>query len=493
MIGSVTIRVSAGRPNMPVGPVAIIQGSACTIGVLDVPRRRFGVEITRVAVSVCNGVGTTSNVPAKFECGVWTATFDASLFSQPGSVENGVKVFCGGKDENGVEREWTIGVGDVEILSAGEVPVPAPGETWQNVHLRDEEPETPIKGDLFKFDDGWKIFDGEEWQSIGGGGGGAVSSVNDKTGAVVLTGKDIKTSDDPDAYTITDKIDSDFETLMEHIGSENNPHNVTAEQVGAATKGDLIVRLDLVGDGSATSPYVIQLDGGVQTFDQIKVFAETRNAVIRHGQGTYRVTYIGATEMMWDVTGMMQGNVLTGQIHIFYQDGATVVQRVEPKVLATKPMVDAVDDKVDEIKSTVSTDNRFLVNGTTAAIQTRESEDAEWTDEIRIDKGYDALQGSTMVKLDKSVQTVTVAGGTLTVELPDAVEGTVRDLCLYVNNTTSASEVTITFPTGITVYKSKGGDNPKMNAQAGGITAYYFTEMPGEGWRVVRDELEVAT
>ncbi|MCQ2299896.1 MAG: hypothetical protein MJZ81_07230 [Bacteroidales bacterium] len=150
-----------------------------------------------------------------------------------------------------------------------------------------------------------------------------------------------------------------------------------------------------------------------------------------------------------------------------------------------------VDEKFSAISESVSLDNRFLVNDTTAAIQTRESEGAEWVDQIRVDKSYDALTGSTMVKLDKSVQTVTVAGGSLTVELPDAVEGTVRDLCLYVNNTTSASEVTITFPTGITVYKSKGGDNPKMNAQAGGITAYYFTEMPGEGWRVMRDELEV--
>lgn len=170
--------------------------------------------------------------------------------------------------------------------------------------------------------------------------------------------------------------------------------------------------------------------------------------------------------------------------------------------LATEAQVNAVSGKVDAIRETMSTDSRLLVGGsysappdagspTTAAIQTRTDETAEWTNEIRVDKGYDAVQGSTMVKLDKSVQTVTVAGGSLTIELPNTAGGTVGDLCLYVNNTSPTETVTMTFPAGVTVYKTKGGDDPKAAAQAGGITAYYFTEIPGGAWRVMRDELEV--
>ena len=123
---------------------------------------------------------------------------------------------------------------------------------------------------------------------------------------------------------------------------------------------------------------------------------------------------------------------------------------------------------------------------TTAAIQTRESEDAEWADEVRLDKGYDAVEGTEMVKLDKSVQTVTVNGGTLAVVFPEGVDGTVRDLCLYVNNTDSTTECALTFPNG-TYYGADGWDSA---AQKGGITGYYFSEIPGNGWRVAREELK---
>ena len=163
----------------------------------------------------------------------------------------------------------------------------------------------------------------------------------------------------------------------------------------------------------------------------------------------------------------------------------------EPRLDTAEKIVGTVADKVDSISESVSVNNRFLVTDTTASIQTRAEESAEFADEIRLDKGYDAVQGTAMVKLDKSVQTVTVAGGTLEVVLPDAVDGTVRDLCLYVNNTSATETVTMVFPSGVTAYKTKGGSDPKAAAQAGGLTGYYFTEIPGGAWRVSRDELEV--
>lgn len=166
------------------------------------------------------------------------------------------------------------------------------------------------------------------------------------------------------------------------------------------------------------------------------------------------------------------------------------------KEVATEEQVTAVSDKVDDIKSTVSTDNRFLVGGsyseppaegspTTAAIQTRENEDAEWVDQIRVDKGYDALTGSTMVKLDKSVQTVTVAGSNLVIEIPESVDGTVRDLCVYANNS-SDGDTALTFPAG-TYY----GDDPNgAVAKAGKVTAIYLTEIPKGAWMLRIEELE---
>lgn len=297
----------------------------------------------------------------------------------------------------------------------------------------------------------------------GGGGGGAVDSVNGQTGAVVLTGADIQTSGD-DEESLADKVVTLGTELGSHTADVDNPHSVSARQVGAYTSEEVDDRLELKQD-ALTEGQIAVMDGG---------------------------PYLPATpseqvEGSFDVpAGTLQNiSASSGDFGDSLSKGGNEV--------ATEEQVEAVSSKVDEIKSTVSTDNRFLVNDTTAAIQTREDEDAEWTNEIRVDKGYDALQGSTMVKLDKSVQTVTVAGGTLTVELPNTVDRTVGDLCLYVNNTSPTATVTMTFPAGVTVYKSKGGDDPKAAAQAGGVTAYYFTEIPGGAWRVMRDELEVAT
>lgn len=152
------------------------------------------------------------------------------------------------------------------------------------------------------------------------------------------------------------------------------------------------------------------------------------------------------------------------------------------------PRLDTAEKIVGVIEDAVSLNNRFLVNGTTAAIQTRTDETAEWTDEIRVDKGYDAVQGSTMVKLDKSVQNITVASSSLSIVLPEETRGTVRDLCLYVNNN-SGADCALVFPAG-TYY----GDNPNgAVAKDGGVTAVYITEMPVGSWMLRISELEQFT
>lgn len=154
---------------------------------------------------------------------------------------------------------------------------------------------------------------------------------------------------------------------------------------------------------------------------------------------------------------------------------------------------------VKVVEDAVSRDNRFLVGGsyseapaegspTTAAIQTHDAETDKWTDEIRIDKGYDAVQGEAMVKLDKSVQKITVASSSLSIVLPEETQGTVRDLCLYVNNN-SGADCALVFPAG-TYY----GDNPNgAVAKDGGVTAVYITEMPVDSWMLRISELEQFT
>lgn len=444
MIKTVQIRVSAGHPDMPLEPSAVIHGSAATIGVLDVPRRRCGVDITSVAVTIENADGTADTEPAKLVAGVWCATFPADYFATPGFVQNGVTVTAGGKDENEIVREWILGRGDFEVLSAAAVP--QPGEYWQNVHYRAEVPNTPVVGDLAKIDGAWKLYTDQGWQTLGGGsGGGAVDSVNGQTGVVVLTGADIMKDDSGIEETVADAIVGLGTDLGAHIQDTENPHHVTAKQLGAATADELIVRIDLVGDGTAANPYAIQLDGVTQTFDQIKTFAESRNAVIRHGQGTYRVTYVGNGEMMWDCTGTVQGVVKSGMIHIFRE--GNVVQLVAAKSLAEKSEVQAAQAAADGAIGFSTYPIKAVVNGQL---------------------------------LDRTVNTST--GGAFT--FPTSGTGA-RDFVVVVAASSTAPSVS--FPSSGVTYFSD--DDAVWTAEADKVNVWYFTEIAANQFMVAHKAL----
>lgn len=229
MIGPITIKVSASHPDVPLREVPVFTGSACTVGVTDVPAHFGGITVTGVSVTVEDARGESTTVSAKRSGCVWTATFAGSVFDLPGYVKNGLTVTAHGTDENEDARTWTLGKGDVCIIDAQGVP--APGESWTNVHLRDEVPANPVKGDLAKDGETWKIYDGEAWRGLGGGGG--VESVNGKTGDVVLTGEDIEVGEGtslPASRVLND-------ALM-HMDDYGNPHNVTCAQIGAVADGD---------------------------------------------------------------------------------------------------------------------------------------------------------------------------------------------------------------------------------------------------------------
>lgn len=165
MIGVVTVKVSAGNPRAPLCTVPVFVGSDCTLAVTDVPDRFFGVAVTSVAVAVMNASGSETSVSCTRSGPAWCCTVPAAFFDRPGEVRRGVVVSALGVREDGqTEARWILGVGQLDVMEMG--CVPAPGVAWQDVHLRDEVPPDPVKGDLAKHGETWKIYTGEAWESL---------------------------------------------------------------------------------------------------------------------------------------------------------------------------------------------------------------------------------------------------------------------------------------------------------------------------------------
>lgn len=396
MIGRINVEVSAANPAMPLRPSAVFATSACTVGVTGVPASFGTALVTGVAVSIKTPDGETSSVSAK-RCGpMWVATFMYSRFAAVGHVHNGLTVTAIGLEEDGeTPAVWTLGKGDITVLDAQGVP--APGLTWQDVHLRDAVPAVPQKGDLAKVGGEWRIYTGSAWENLGGGDVKKVAGVSPNAdGDVPLTAEDIgalkvtnvdgmkrrvdinayATESEPEMYVAEMLIDGQEYSLLtvenspngeghldvgtgpggkarvrvgssggsiligvgrgnddavvEIVGSIDNGGSIKKNGHEVATEDQLAVVMDLV---ESAGTYSVQLGGVAQTFEAVKELAEMRNAVIRHGRGTYRVTYVGAAEMMWDCTGTVQGAVKTGTIHMFRENN--VVQLVSARTVVT--------------------------------------------------------------------------------------------------------------------------------------------------------------
>lgn len=121
MYGKISLKDYAGHANLPLPTVYVRQGSAATIGFLDVPDAATSVSFTAVNVA-----GVALTVAAAKVDGIWTATLPASHFAAAGNVENGITI----KASDGTS-EWSLGVGGLVVLSAEATP--APGETTTNV------------------------------------------------------------------------------------------------------------------------------------------------------------------------------------------------------------------------------------------------------------------------------------------------------------------------------------------------------------------------
>lgn len=320
---------------------------------------------------------------------------------------------------------------------------------------------------------------------------GKVASVNGQTGAVELSATDVGalpltggtlSSNDSDVLVISDyygfqgiaigkdvirhdwtntKFDLEQgQIVLESNGSANGmievighsgPASITKDGKEVATEDQLLVRLDLVENAGA---YTVQLGGVVQTFAQIKELAETRNAVIVHGKGTYRVTYIGANEMMWDCTGTVQGEVQTGMIHLFA--AGDVVQLVPAKTLADKDNVTDIAGAVSGLAETVT----------------------------EVSRGYKTVSGTSYVELNQSVQRVNVNGGSVTITAPASIADHARDWVVYIVNASDSEDCSVTLPAGCV-----GDEGLTKSAAKAVITVFYFSEFPGGLFAVGKREL----
>lgn len=162
MVGTVDICLNAANPNFPIKPVYSFVGSPSNYRILNVPKKIGNWEVTSVSVSCAYADNSIESVSAVRVGGVWVASVSGCETS--GKTANGFTVFASGTDENGNLREgYVLGRGDLVVLN-GDSTITV-GERTYYVHLVDELPSNPHKGDLV-FNDGWKIFDGEEWKPL---------------------------------------------------------------------------------------------------------------------------------------------------------------------------------------------------------------------------------------------------------------------------------------------------------------------------------------
>ena len=162
---------------------------------------------------------------------------------------------------------------------------------------------------------------------------------------------------------------------------------------------------------------------------------------------------------------------------------------------ATTEQVNAVSAKVDEIRETVSTDNRILVSddGVDARIQHADEEaEGGWADDAvlvtqqRLDIGYPVNDDGIHPK-NQSTQVVTTDGAVriITLTQPEKVDGGTRDFTVYVNHTNpdAANDTYLLLGGDATFYydgeSGEAGFQKFITIPKGVMSAWYFTEIPG--------------
>lgn len=244
MIGTYEIKVNAAKPNFPLQPMFAFMGSPSSLRILEVPKKIGDWNITSVRVVAQYPDNTTIEKVAVRTGAVWVATFDGCDVA--GKVGNGLSILADGIDEDGNEvTGYVLGKGDLFILE-NDTEIARLVEKHTVVYM-DELPSTPSVGDLVNSNGEFRIFDGENWIEIGGGGDVNDSQITiNKNGQIVgafTTNSEVpvsinipvpsRTSDvvNDSGFITVDAIPStisSFENDVGYITEAAIPSNVTA-------------------------------------------------------------------------------------------------------------------------------------------------------------------------------------------------------------------------------------------------------------------------
>lgn len=278
-------------------------------------------------------------------------------------------------------------------------------------------------------------------------GAGKVKSVNGETGDVVVSEVNSATNWINKPWWIEDNYaivanEANFANEAGRVpwgGIEEKPDWIgnskptyTASEVGAAPAKTTLVL------GGTIPNYELRLNGVAQTFDQVSNYVAHGEVIAKHLNGFYKPTYISASEIMFDCTGFIAGDVSTRRIHMVKTNNKVVLD--DTKVLAEEKWV--------------------LGLSTTYAL----------TNQI--------------VALNQSVQYVTSMGGSITPLVPANVPDGVRDWVIYVNAVTDTQLNLDNLPS---VYVNDA--SVTNNLPANKVTALYITEILKDKYMLGRQEL----
>ena len=164
MIGTIEVRCSAHRPQMPLQPLFTFCGSPSSVRIRDVPKSigDWSIDEVKLVVKYPDNSTTVKNA-VRTGC-VWVATIQGTDIA--GKVSNGYEIVASGKDENGNEVDgYVLGSGDVIVINR-DVNATKDIEKFY-VKWNDELPTNPAKGDLVYHNSVFQMFNGSEWMKFG--------------------------------------------------------------------------------------------------------------------------------------------------------------------------------------------------------------------------------------------------------------------------------------------------------------------------------------
>ena len=164
MITTMSIKVNAARPNMPLSPWFSFAGSPTSIRILDIPKQIASWNITSVKVIAKYPDNRNVEREAIRNGCVWVVTVEGCDIS--GKVASGYEIVADGLDERGQEVSgYVLGCGDIYIMDR-DVSIQKNIEKY-NVRYCDELPTNPVKGDVIYHNGNVRLFNGSEWLTLG--------------------------------------------------------------------------------------------------------------------------------------------------------------------------------------------------------------------------------------------------------------------------------------------------------------------------------------